>query len=316
MTATLKTFEGSNHGTLQGGAEFTAGKVGQAFRVGGASGSVTFPGDGTLNITGNQVTIDAWIKLEDNPTPDQRFTGVIGKNSFPDGQPYQVVFESGPVGGNPGNTLPPNQWQFEYILTNESGGRFHDQGTNVIVTVDGEYHHFAMTYDGALVQLYVDGVLRHTNGFGGNLIAAPTVPVMIWWPLSVLRRRGRNLRPRSHTIGSPVALRRRERGKMQAHADTYSHSHADTHPTPTPTPTNADTYSNTDTDPTPTPSPTPTPCVPGTFIFEGNSATSGTAGNIRKFTVSGVTVKVSAFNRVDGNGRMEPRLTSACIARD
>ena len=69
--------------------------------------------------------------------------------------------------------------------------------------------------------------------------------------------------------------------------------------------------------PTPTPAPTATPTPaqhqrqrrrrrlrvpPGTFVFEGNSALSGTAGNIRTYTVSGVTVKVSAFNRVDSNG--------------
>ena len=97
--------EGSNHGTLQGGAGFVPGKVGQAFHAGGATGSVTFPGDGSLNITGNQLTIDAWMKLEDNPTPDQTFTGVVGKNAFPEGQPYQIVFEGGPIGGNFGNFL-------------------------------------------------------------------------------------------------------------------------------------------------------------------------------------------------------------------
>ncbi len=42
--------------------------------------------------------------------------------------------------------------------------------------------------------------------------------------------------------------------------------------------------------------------MPNTFIFEGNSATSGTAGNIRTFTINGVTVNVSGFNRVDSGG--------------
>ena len=42
--------------------------------------------------------------------------------------------------------------------------------------------------------------------------------------------------------------------------------------------------------------------MPGTFIFEGNSATSGTAGNIRTFTANGVTVNVSGFSRRDSNG--------------
>ena len=43
-------------------------------------------------------------------------------------------------------------------------------------------------------------------------------------------------------------------------------------------------------------------CSPGTFVFEGNSSLSGTAGNIRTYSASGVTVNVSAFNRQDSNG--------------
>ena len=42
--------------------------------------------------------------------------------------------------------------------------------------------------------------------------------------------------------------------------------------------------------------------MPGTFIFEGNSALSGTPGNIRTFTASGVTVNVSGFGRNDSTG--------------
>ncbi len=67
-------------------------------------------------------------------------------------------------------------------------------------------------------------------------------------------------------------------------------------PTATPTPTPA---------PTATPAPTPTPaptCSAGTFVFEGNTATSGTLGNIRTYTVNGTTVKVSGFTRADSNG--------------
>jgi hypothetical protein len=43
-------------------------------------------------------------------------------------------------------------------------------------------------------------------------------------------------------------------------------------------------------------------CAPGTFDFTGNSAGSGTAGNIRTFTAAGVSVKASAFSRVKSNG--------------
>ena len=94
--------------------------------------------------------------------------------------------------------------------------------------------------------------------------------------------------------------------------------------TPTPTPTATATFTPTATatftptatatatftpTPTPTPTPTATPsatCSPsGIFVFEGNSATHGTAGNIRTYTMNGITVKVSAFSRADSNGAWE-----------
>ena len=78
-------------------------------------------------------------------------------------------------------------------------------------------------------------------------------------------------------------------------------------PTPTPTPVHTPTPTATPVHPPPTPTPVHTPPPPyagvqGTFVFEGNSATSGTAGNIRTYTVSGVTVNVSGFSRLDSNG--------------
>ncbi|MCU0784642.1 MAG: carboxypeptidase regulatory-like domain-containing protein [Verrucomicrobia bacterium] len=39
------------------------------------------------------------------------------------------------------------------------------------------------------------------------------------------------------------------------------------------------------------------PCVPATLTLTGNSATCGTLGNVRTFTVNGVSVKASAFSR-------------------
>jgi hypothetical protein len=48
--------------------------------------------------------------------------------------------------------------------------------------------------------------------------------------------------------------------------------------------------------------PPPPICSAGTFAFSGNTATSGTAGNIRTFAVNGVTAKASAFSRADSGG--------------
>jgi uncharacterized repeat protein (TIGR01451 family) len=47
-------------------------------------------------------------------------------------------------------------------------------------------------------------------------------------------------------------------------------------------------------------------CVNSTFIFSGNTAGSGTAGNIRTFTTNGVSVKVSAFSRNKSTGAWAP----------
>ena len=52
--------------------------------------------------------------------------------------------------------------------------------------------------------------------------------------------------------------------------------------------------------------PPPPFCTAGTFAFSGNTATSGTAGNIRTFAVNGVTVKASAFSRTDSGGAWAP----------
>ncbi len=43
--------------------------------------------------------------------------------------------------------------------------------------------------------------------------------------------------------------------------------------------------------------PPPADCVTSTFAFSGSTATGGTAGNIRSYTVNGVSVKASAFSR-------------------
>ncbi len=44
----------------------------------------------------------------------------------------------------------------------------------------------------------------------------------------------------------------------------------------------------------------PVPCVPTTLPFSGSSSALGTAGNIRTFTVNGISVKASAFSRTKG----------------
>ena len=69
-------------------------------------------------------------------------------------------------------------------------------------------------------------------------------------------------------------------------------------PTPTPTPTPSPS-------PSPSPSPTPVPCFAGALQFIGNSATDGDDGNVRTFTLNGVTATVNAWSLRKDNFALE-----------
>ncbi|MEC4678210.1 MAG: LamG domain-containing protein, partial [Nitrospirota bacterium] len=176
-TTTIDVISGKN-GVFSGTAPINGQVLGARRFV--LNDSMLAPGDGPLDIIGNQVTIEAWLKLENNPTTAQVFTGVIGKTTFPNKQAYQITFESGDLASNPSRALPQNQWQMEYILINTSGFRVHNQTTNIIVDVDGEFHHFAMTYDGISVRLYVDGIQKGSFPYSGNLKSLPSEPIEVF----------------------------------------------------------------------------------------------------------------------------------------
>jgi hypothetical protein len=63
---------GSNHGTLQNGATFAAGLVGQAFSFVNPFDFVRVPHNSNLNVGTGNVTIDAWIKLSNLTFTDDR----------------------------------------------------------------------------------------------------------------------------------------------------------------------------------------------------------------------------------------------------
>ncbi len=54
------------------------------------------------------------------------------------------------------------------------------------------------------------------------------------------------------------------------------------------------------------------PCIPSTFAFSGNTSTWGSKGNIRTYTVNGISVKVSAFSRAkSGSNPWDPAYLGA-----
>ena len=148
---------GANNGTLVNGASFAPGIVGQAFSFDGISGYVRIADSPSLHFT-NAMTVEAWVyptSLGANqavvskwdltvPGAQKGYTtwvqpdGLIGLGVCDDGYCWQGAGQASAtvVSTNP---LPANQWT-----------------------------HFAATYDGSALRIYVNGVYEnqtaYTNG--------------------------------------------------------------------------------------------------------------------------------------------------------
>ncbi len=138
-----KDLLGANDGSFVNTAAYAAGKVGQGFSFSGAS-YVTVPAaSGSLNLTGSQVTIEGWI----NPiaTAGAVYFGKTANGA----NDYLLLLDAG---------------QLSAII--KAGGSekivrgFSDYPTNSVplIPTPGQWTHLALTYDGALIKLYANGV--------------------------------------------------------------------------------------------------------------------------------------------------------------
>src|ERR1039458_8676838 len=146
---------GTNNGTLQGGATFALGEVGEAFSFNPASGTMIVPDSSNLRLT-NQLTIEAWINV-------RSFSG-------PDG--YGFVSKFGGAGGDYG-------YQFG-VQGSTLLGQFNSPGqawpssriTCVLPIATGVWYHVAWTYDQSAMKLFFNGQPVATNVIGARAIAA------------------------------------------------------------------------------------------------------------------------------------------------
>jgi hypothetical protein len=142
---------GAHNGTVQNGATFAAGRVGQAFSLDGVNDYVSVPHHATFNFS-NAMTIEGWVK----PTNGvNRYIITKGEDSF-----FLAVGGHG-VAGN----------QLSFNLNNVSAGWLY--GTSNLVT-GGQWHHVAATYDGATIRLYVDGNLESSFARSGIISTGPS----------------------------------------------------------------------------------------------------------------------------------------------
>jgi hypothetical protein len=135
-----------NNGTLQGGATYTAGKVGPAFRFAAAADFVNVPDpvDGSLDFGTGPFSIDAWIKTTNTGTAtivDKRDSTVTHPRGYVLSVLYgKLAFQLGDGGifvGNFVSTSPvinDDHWHHVAVTVDRSvnGGNLYVDGANVL----------------------------------------------------------------------------------------------------------------------------------------------------------------------------------------
>ena len=143
--------QGGNNGTWIGTAGYAPGEVGNAFSLNGSS-FITVGNPPSLNITGNQVTLDGWI----NPSAINNDVVYFGKQAY-GANDYALIFQFNRVTA--------------MMKTNTMGEVILLSGFPGFVPPTNQWTHLAFTYDGTAMNLYVNGALMSTQAANGNLLA-------------------------------------------------------------------------------------------------------------------------------------------------
>ena len=148
----------ANHGTLQDGATFGTGLVGQAFSFDGTNDLVNVPASSVLNIQ-SAITLDAWILSASVPTQ----IDVIHGRPFG----YQLV------------TRPDGNLRFAFPIVGVSGVSQNVDSASTVPAMT--WIHVAATYDSAsgTASIYINGVLEGTHITSGQKMPSQNKPLQI-----------------------------------------------------------------------------------------------------------------------------------------
>lgn len=139
---------GGQDGTLMNTAGFAPGKVGQAFSLDGTNGFVQVPASPLLQ-SGGPFTVEGWVMLTQPPGTNGATVAMKGVDDL---VPADWALSISAVGTlSPAATVNSNWVQFEC--------------QTVIQT--GLWYHVAMTYDGAVLSGYVNGLLDGSQNVSG-----------------------------------------------------------------------------------------------------------------------------------------------------
>jgi hypothetical protein len=148
--------QGGNNGTLQNGATFAAGKVGQGFSLDGVNDFVEIPHNSAFNVS--SLTLDAWVNTDTLAGGSNGALIIISKYGFVAGSWYLDMLD----GGRLDFAVYGSNNDVRFISTNNP------------VLVAGTWQHVAATFDLATqaMKIYVNGAeVPSTLGPGSTTIA-------------------------------------------------------------------------------------------------------------------------------------------------
>ena len=150
---TANDFYGKSNGTLQNGASFASGLVGQAFSLNGSGQFVSLPANvipypATGVTTTQAVSVDAWFATTSG--------GVIL------GQQSAIVAAAAPTGAVPAIYVGKDGFLYAELFWKGATAPLSSAPAKVN---DGAFHLVAVTYDGSTETLHLDGTLLATGPF-------------------------------------------------------------------------------------------------------------------------------------------------------
>jgi hypothetical protein len=145
-----------NDGEIQGATWTSNALYGGALSFDGVDDCVVIPNSPTINITGNQISIEVWVYIPQLSPAVENI--ILSKNVW---SQYKLGF------------LSTNK--FRFTLKNAAGNILDlDSGA---ITSTGWYH-VVGTYDGSTAKIYLNGQLSNSAAFSGN-IAGSTSDLVI-----------------------------------------------------------------------------------------------------------------------------------------